>query len=132
MEDIGKIDWVHKIVNEAIINIKFITNHHKNQALFREFSSKENNLELLRLGDIRFETNFIMLERLQKIKILVQQMIVSSEWKNWMCLGEKKDVECAFFSNQFWKLLTLIVKVTEPIFNLMRLVDWKTNNWNIL
>jgi hypothetical protein len=40
-----------------------------------------------------------------------------------MCSNEKKDVECAFLSNQFWKLLTLIVKVTEPIFNLTRLVD---------
>jgi len=48
---------------------------------------------------------------------------VSSEWKNWICSNEKEDVECAFLSNQFWKSLTLIVKVTEPIFNLMRLVD---------
>ncbi len=29
LEDIGKIDWVHKIVNEARTNIKFITNCHK-------------------------------------------------------------------------------------------------------
>ncbi len=35
----------------------------------------------------------------------------------------KKDV-CAFLSNQFWKLLTLIVKVTKPIFNLMRVIDF--------
>jgi hypothetical protein len=40
-----------------------------------------------------------------------------------MCSDEKEDVECAFLSNPFWKLLTSIVKVTEPIFNLMRLVD---------
>jgi len=40
-----------------------------------------------------------------------------------MCSNEKNDV-CAFVSNQFWKLLTLIVKVTEPIFNLMKLVDF--------
>jgi hypothetical protein len=36
--------------------------------LFREFSSEENSLELLRLGDTRFGANFIMLERLQKVK----------------------------------------------------------------
>jgi hypothetical protein len=40
-----------------------------------------------------------------------------------MCSNEKEYVECAFLSNQFWKSLTLIVKVTELIFNLMRLVD---------
>ncbi len=101
MEDIGKIDWVHKIVNEGIINIKFITNHHKSQTFFREFSSKENNLELLRLGHIRFETNFIMLERLQKIKIPVQQMIVSLEWKNWTCLGEKRMLNVHFLAINF-------------------------------
>ncbi len=68
LEDIGKIDLVHKIVNEAKTNTKFITNHHKSQTLFREFSCKENNLELLKLGDTRFGTNFIMLERLKKSK----------------------------------------------------------------
>jgi hypothetical protein len=40
-----------------------------------------------------------------------------------MCSDEKEDVECEFLSNPFWKLLTSIAKVTEPIFNLMRLVD---------
>jgi hypothetical protein len=49
--------------------------------LFREFSSKEINLELLRLGETRFGTNFIMLERLQKVKTPIQQMTVGSEWK---------------------------------------------------
>ncbi len=49
---------------------------------------------------------------------------MSSEWKKWMCSDEKEDVECAFFSNQFWKLLTLIVQVIEPIFSLIRLVDF--------
>jgi hypothetical protein len=66
LEDIGKSDWVHKIVNEARTNIKFITNHHKSQALFREFSSKVNNMELLRLGDTRFETNFYHVGKVAK------------------------------------------------------------------
>jgi hypothetical protein len=32
-----------------------------------------------------------------------------------MCSDEKEDVESAFLSNQFWKLLTLNVKVTEGL-----------------
>ncbi len=51
-------------------------------------------------------------------------MIMSSKWENWMYLDEKEDVECAFLNNEFWKLLTLIMKVTEPIVNLMKLVDF--------
>ncbi len=81
-------------------------------------------MELLKPGDTRFGTNFIMLERLQKVKTPIQQMIMSSKWKKWMCLDEKKNVECAFLSNQFWEVLILIVKVTKPIINLMRLIDY--------
>jgi hypothetical protein len=50
-KDIGKIEWVSKLVKEVKANITFITNHHKSQTLLWEFSSKENNLELLRLCD---------------------------------------------------------------------------------
>ncbi len=66
--DIGKIEWVNKLVKEVKANITFITNHHKSQTLFWEFSSKENNLELLRLGDTWFQTNFTMLKMLQRLK----------------------------------------------------------------
>jgi hypothetical protein len=58
------MQWVHKIVNGAKSNINFIISHHKSQVFFKEFSSKENNLELLKPKDIQFGTNFIMLERL--------------------------------------------------------------------
>jgi hypothetical protein len=58
--------------------------------LFREFSSKENDLELLRLG----ETNSIMLETFvegQKHQFN-KQMVMSSKRKNWICSHEKDDV----------------------------------------
>jgi len=42
-----------------------------------------------------------MLEKLQKVKIPIQQMIVSSKWKNWMCSDEKEEVESTFLSNRF-------------------------------
>jgi hypothetical protein len=50
-KDIGKIKWVSNLVKEVKANIIFIKTHHKSQTLLWEFSSKENNLELLRLGD---------------------------------------------------------------------------------
>ncbi len=61
--------------------------------------------------------------KVAKSQTPIQQMIVSSKWKNWMCSNEKEDVECAFLSNQFWELLTFIVKIIKPIFNLMRFVN---------
>jgi hypothetical protein len=64
LEDIEKTQCVHKTINEAKSNIKFIISHYKSQAFFKKNSSKENNLELLRPRDFQFRTDFIMLERL--------------------------------------------------------------------
>jgi hypothetical protein len=49
--------------------------------LFREFSSKENNLELLNLGDTRYGTKLFHVGKVEKVKTPIQQMIVSLESK---------------------------------------------------
>ncbi len=57
LEDMGKLDWVSSVIAEARTTLKFITNHRKSLALFRSLSK----LELLKPGETRFATNFIML-----------------------------------------------------------------------
>jgi hypothetical protein len=60
LEDVGKLPWAAEVVAEAKAVVKFITNHHRNQVLFRgKFA-----LDLLKPGDTRFATNFIMLDRM--------------------------------------------------------------------
>jgi len=81
-------------------------------------------LELLKPGDTRFGTNFIMLERLQKSQNTNSTNDYEFKMEKMDVLRWKKRFECAFLSNQFWEVLILIVKVTEPIINLMRLVDY--------
>jgi len=57
LEDMGKLDWVSSVIAEARTALKFITNHHKSLVLFRSLSK----LELLKPGETRVATNFIML-----------------------------------------------------------------------
>jgi hypothetical protein len=64
LEDMGKLDWVSSVIAEAKTALKFITNHHNSLALFRSLSK----LELLKLGETRFATNFIMLQRMHEVK----------------------------------------------------------------
>lgn len=59
LEDIGKLPWVASVIQEGKALVKFITNHHKSLALYREHSEKA----LLKPGETRFATSFIMLER---------------------------------------------------------------------
>ncbi len=56
------------IVQEGKNLVKFLTNHHCTQALVTKFNAKEQGLELLKLEDTRFGMNFIILERLLKVK----------------------------------------------------------------
>jgi hypothetical protein len=64
LEDMGKLDWVSSVIAKARTTLKFITNHHKSLALFKSLSK----LELLKLGETRFATNFIMLQRMHEVK----------------------------------------------------------------
>lgn len=43
--------------------MKFLTNHHQSQAMFRALSSKQHRLELSKIRDMRFFNHFIILER---------------------------------------------------------------------
>jgi hypothetical protein len=54
----------YKVVAEAKAVVQFITNHHQSQALFRGKSA----LDLLKPGDTRFATNFIMLDRMLEVR----------------------------------------------------------------
>ncbi len=64
LEDVGKLPWAVEVVAKAKAVVKFITNHHRSQALFRGKSA----LDLLKLGDPHFATNFIMLNHMLEVR----------------------------------------------------------------
>ncbi len=43
--------------------------------------------------------------KVAKSQTPIQQMIVSSKWKNWMCSNEKEDVECEFFEQSILEII---------------------------
>ena len=69
----NKVPWIKELTGEAREIIKFITNHHHFRAIFREFSK----LELLKVVETRYASNFIMLQRLVDVKNALVSMVVS-------------------------------------------------------
>ncbi|XP_024543458.1 uncharacterized protein LOC112350815 [Selaginella moellendorffii] len=61
LEDIGKFDWVSKIVNDCEKIVKFITEKPMLLALFRKFCSRE----LMKPAKTRFAYIFLMVSQLQ-------------------------------------------------------------------
>jgi hypothetical protein len=116
----GKLDWVSSVIVEARIALKFITNHHKSLALFRSLSK----LELLKLGETRFATNFIMLQCMHEVKASLQQLVVSDAWGEWNQKSshemEGEEVHNILTSAAFWKGVKELLAVSESIIYLLR------------
>jgi hypothetical protein len=123
LEDFGKLDWVSTVIADAKTVLKFITNHHKSLALFRSLSE----LELLKPGDTRFATVFIMLERMQTVKAALQQLVVSVDWAQWnersSHEAEGDEVKDIILRNSFWKSIKEILAASEASVVLLRQCD---------
>jgi hypothetical protein len=115
LEDMGKLDWVSSVIAKAKTALKFITNHHKSLAIFRSLSK----LELLKPGETRFATNFIMLQRMHEVKASLQQLVVSDAWGEWNQKSshemEGEEVHDILTSAAFWKGVKELLAVSESI-----------------
>jgi len=123
LEDVGKLPWAAEVVAEAKAVVKFIINHHRSQALFRgKFA-----LDLLKSGDTRFATNFIMLDHMLEVREALQELVVGREWKEWNGKSNHSDdgdevKDCVLWSG-FWKNVEKVLALTKGTVALLRECD---------
>jgi hypothetical protein len=123
LEDVGKLPWAAEVVVEAKAVVKFITNHHRSQALFR----RKFVLDLLKPGDTRFATNFIMLDRMLEVREALQELVVGQEWREWNGKSNHSDYgdkvrDCVLRSG-FWKNLVEVLALTKGTVVLLQECD---------
>ena len=75
----NKIPWICDIVAKVKKIQHFIVNHSMSLAIYKKHAS----LQLLRCAETRFASNFIMVDRIVKVKQALRQMVVSTEWERW-------------------------------------------------
>jgi hypothetical protein len=100
LEDIFKLDYFKDIYTTTKAYVTFINNHQATLAAWRQVaapgqvldltgqspaaaasnSSSGGNLSLIKPGDTRFASAFLMLEHTDKLKAKLQQYIVSDGW----------------------------------------------------
>jgi hypothetical protein len=123
LEDVGKLPWTAEVVAEAKAVVKFITNHHRSRALFRE----KFVLDLLKPGDTRFATNFIMLDRMLEVREALQELVVDREWREWNEKSNHSDdgdeVRDCVLRSGFWKNLEKVLPLTKGTVALLRKGD---------
>ena len=109
LEDIGKLQWIRAVIHQGHEIVKFLTNHQQSLAFYRSHAS----LELLKPGETRFATHFIMLQRLQQCKDELQETVVGKENKQWVnkpkytAAGSR--VSEVILANDFWEKVAQVV-----------------------
>lgn len=125
LEDISKLNWVRDAINNGHQVVKFITNHQSSLAYFRDKSL----LELLKPGETRFATYFIMLQRVQQTKDSLQETFMDRDFKMWLSralpaiMSNGKIIMETVIDERFWDSVDIITTTCEPIVSLLRLVD---------
>ena len=125
-EDVGKLSWT-KGTLAANCN-KIVTNVKNHDMILKTFRS-HSNVDLLKPGETRFASQFIMLERLKSskdslIKIYIDLTLTesvsnkSNAYKN--LFDSAKDL---VFDPHFWIEVDYLCSVLEPIIVLLRLSD---------
>ncbi|KAL4394203.1 hypothetical protein AHAS_Ahas02G0128500 [Arachis hypogaea] len=122
LQDIGKFVEVTETVSQVSIITKYIYNHCHPLYLMRQFTGGR---EILRPAPTRFATNFIALQSILAQKDALRAMVTSREWTSSAYSKEAKAKKFVdqVLDSKFWNQCTDIVKLTEPLVHVLRIVD---------
>ncbi|KAJ7515443.1 hypothetical protein O6H91_22G013600 [Diphasiastrum complanatum] len=109
------------ILMRALAVVDFVTRKRRMTALFRTF----NRLDLKKPARTRFAYQFIMLERLHKLKGELRPMATSAEFTamDLSTTPEGLAFHEILFMQPFWVDMQQLMDVMRPIYSVLRLVD---------
>ncbi|XP_059077215.1 uncharacterized protein LOC131068578 isoform X1 [Cryptomeria japonica] len=111
LEDIGKLSWVKKVVEDGRNITKYIYNHTWVLNLMREHTEGK---DLVRSGVTRFATNFLTLQSILATLPNLKRMFVSERWLGspYAIELEAEKVVIAIFDTNFAKIVEEIINVS--------------------
>nr|XP_028956498.1 uncharacterized protein LOC103441098 [Malus domestica] len=122
LQGIGNLPKFKGVIDKAKAFTIFIYAHHKTLALMRKHTKKR---DIIRPGVTRFATSFLTLQSLMDKKKDLKVMVASEEWEQ--CKHVKttkgKVAYATVLSSHFWSGVLLCLKVFEPLFKVLRIVD---------
>jgi hypothetical protein len=102
LEDIRKIEWVKKTVEQGKSITRYIYNHSWVLNLMRK---NTDGRELVKSAITRFATNFLMLQSMIDQKDNLRKMFSCDEWNasQWSKKAEGKEIVEKVYEKSFWK-----------------------------
>jgi hypothetical protein len=122
---------VKKLVKKTRHICVFVKNHHASQTIFRRLFL---NLSLRLPVEIRFATNFIMIERLLQVRNVLERMVVDENWPTLMRDLRRRSataymkgfaVRRFIRSDGFWNTCKFFLYMVIPVVKALRVFDGK-------
>lgn len=122
LEDIGKLDWINTVLEQAKSVTRFVYNNSAVLNLMRKFTSGS---DIVQQGMTRSATNFTTLKRMANFKLNLQTMVTSQEWMD--CPYSKQPGGLAMVdiinNRSFWSSCILIIRLTSPLLQVLVIVS---------
>ena len=124
LKDFAEIDIFREVVANAKEAVMFIYNHQKSLALFRSFKKR---IELKKWCQTRFGTVYITCQSMDEENAAIKLTVAHPDYARWLRGKNYKELGATvaqkMSSASFWKKLRCVVKVTDHVFRVMRLLD---------
>lgn len=114
-EDLGKLSWVEKVVEDGRNIAKYIYNHTWVLSLMREHTSGK---DLVWAGVTRFATNFLNVQSISETLLNLRRMFLDKKWLEspYDRKPEAKKIMRIVFDVSFEKLMEETLKVSFQVF----------------
>lgn len=135
MEEIAQLDWIKSVVLCAKeIEEGIVMYQHFSPCIFPQNLKESSDILAL-----KFAPSFCIVQRIFEVKQLLQEVIVSEEWKQWK-LNIPEDiesVEAAILGDDFWSSAHLVLQLFDPFvrllgtFNVDKFLMGDVCNWRV-
>jgi hypothetical protein len=132
LEDWGKTTWVKQILKNTKVIVFFIQQHHVPLAIFRHY---ETNPMLLNPTKTRFSTIFLMVERLFKLRPIIEQIVIDLDWITFVnslhgnhcqkSLTKARIVRTNIKRDEFWDTCVNFIHMVELVLMSLKAFDRK-------
>ncbi|XP_015873519.3 uncharacterized protein LOC107410585 [Ziziphus jujuba] len=135
MEEIAQLDWTKSVVLCAKeIEECILMYQHFSPCMFPQ--NLKDSSDILAL---KFAPSFCIVQRISDVKQLLQEVVVSEEWKQWKLSipDDMASVEAVILGDDFWSSAHLVSQIFEPFvrllgtFNVDKFVMGDICNWRV-
>ncbi|XP_077248253.1 uncharacterized protein LOC143887897 [Tasmannia lanceolata] len=122
LEEIGDLPELKEWIEKGRKITKFIYNHSQVLNWMKHHTGQK---DIIRPAVTRFATAYLSLSSINECQVGLKSLLASREWNGsrYAKLADGREVEQIITDRKFWENIQRIIKVTQPLVTVLRMVD---------